>query len=163
MRYQNKLEYDYEGTREKELTAKATVDHDLNLMDVPVGKLKEVIVNEKPSIPTKEFIVYFKFDKDLIRKQYADTLDQVAAMMKAFPDLICDLTGHTDQYGTNGYNDDLSSRRVVNVRDYLIKAGIPTERILIGSFGETKLVKMYIDKDKAEINRRVEVTLRLAN
>ena len=137
------------------------------------GYVGEVVINDKlpePEIPVaptltfepKEFIVYFKFDRDAIRKQYADTLDQVAALMKANDGLVCDLSGHTDQYGTDGYNDNLSERRVVNVRAYLIAAGIPENRILISSFGEKKLVQEFKSKRKSEINRRVEVTLRLA-
>ena len=123
------------------------------------------IVPEAPKkvFDTQKFIVYFAFDKDEIRKRYADTLDQVAALMKANTEVVCDLSGHTDQYGTDGYNDDLSSRRVVNVKAYLIKAGIAAERLITDSYGEKKLIQAIKNKKKAEINRRVEIIIRLAN
>lgn len=140
-----------------------------------IGYVEDVVINDvvpEPIVPEpvkplspiktfepKEFIVYFKFDKDAIRRQYADTLDQLASLMKSNTNIICDLRGHTDQYGDEGYNEGLSERRVMNVRAYLINAGISEDRIVISSYGEKKLIQEYKSKRKSEINRRVEITL----
>lgn len=140
---------------------------DLSPVDMIEVKLEPVVEVSKPvdeSAPStlstsREFIVYFAFDKDVIRQQYADTLDQVVTILKANPNMIVELAGHTDQYGDDPYNNILSDKRVVNVKKYMERGGIEDKRISISSYGEKKLIKLVKSIKKAEINRRVEIRL----
>lgn len=118
---------------------------------------------KKPAFEKQQFIVYFSFDKADIRAEYEEVLKKVAALMAANPEVSCSLSGHTDQYGSEKYNDGLSDERVVSVRKYLEGLGVKGEKILTGSYGEKQLIQLIKNKDKAEINRRVEITIKLAN
>lgn len=66
------------------------------------------------------------------------------------------LNGHTDATGSNEYNLELSERRAVSVRHYLL-AHFPIEdsRLISIGFGEERLKNTY-DPEAAE-NRRVEI------
>lgn len=48
------------------------------------------------------------------------------------------LTGHTDRFGTNAYNQKLSERRATAVKEYLVAQGLPATSILAEGKGETQ-------------------------
>lgn len=57
------------------------------------------------------------------------TLDQLADWLKAEPARKITLVGHTDNSGTLDGNITLSRRRAESVRAYLIRAGVPADRV----------------------------------
>jgi outer membrane protein OmpA-like peptidoglycan-associated protein len=58
----------------------------------------------------------------------------MASYLKKNPTLIVGLDGHMDSH-----NKDLSNNRVNAIRDALIDAGVPANRIKTGAFGDSKL------------------------
>lgn len=65
--------------------------------------------------------------------------------------------GHTDGFGSDAYNLDLSMRRAAAVVEYLTAKGVPTDRLLAKGFGKQR----PIDRDPmSSANRRVETRLR---
>lgn len=91
---------------------------------------------------------WFDAGKSDTRASDATVVTEIAAYMKANPSL---------QIGIDGYMDpkaqDLSTHRVNAVRDALIQAGVPTEKIKIGAFGDAKnrqdrRVEVLIDTGK---------------
>ena len=67
------------------------------------------------------------------------------------------LDGHADPRGTDKYNMALSQRRVSAVRDALVKAGIPAERIATVASGEKKPTCNEKTEDCYQADRRVEI------
>lgn len=110
------------------------------------------------TVPIK---VLFETDKDVVRAVYGDELQAVANAMKAHDDITLVLGGHTDSRGTAAYNQDLSERRVKNVKARIVKDyGIDPSRIEAIGYGESKPIATNMNAAGRAKNRRVvgEVT-----
>ena len=66
-------------------------------------------------------------------------------------------TGHTDSIGKASYNQKLSIRRAQAVKDYLVKLGLPSDRIFIEGKGATQPVASNKTSQGRARNRRVDV------
>ncbi len=114
-----------------------------------------------PAPPVKKKLVlrsvHFDFDKSNIRKDAAPVLDEAAATLKAEGGVLVIVEGHTDSKGSDSYNEKLSERRASAVRDYLVKRGLPADRIKTEGFGESKPVASNDTDDGRAQNRRVEL------
>ncbi|WP_148273220.1 Ig-like domain-containing protein [Stigmatella aurantiaca] len=102
--------------------------------------------------------VYFATNKDIILDRSFSLLKQVAAVLRANPQLTkIRVEGHTDSQGSDAFNLDLSDRRAKSVRTYLIeKEGIAADRLEAVGYGETKPVDTNDTVAGRENNRRVE-------
>ncbi len=88
-------------------------------------------------------------------KEIADELGQ-ALSNPSLKDQTFLIMGHTDAKGSNAFNQKLSDRRAVAVKDFLVKKyNVPAERLVPVGYGETHL-KNGEDPNAAE-NRRVQV------
>ena len=109
--------------------------------------------------------VFFDFNKSNIRSGAQDTLDIVFATLNDYPNLVVEVRGHTDSIGNNKYNQDLSKRRAKSATDYLLKKGVPAERLIAVGLGEDEPVAPNSTpegKDNPEgrqLNRRVELKI----
>lgn len=84
-------------------------------------------------------------------------LERLAQFMKAKPNSVIKLIGHTDNQGARDWNQKLSEERVKKVKDFLIEHGVESKRIKMEGKGGTEPVA---DNDKElnrAMNRRVEV------
>lgn len=103
--------------------------------------------------------VFFDFDKDLLKEQSWVEIRNLVNFMNDYPNAIVELAGHTDSYGTDEYNVDLSMRRVERVKRALIQLGIEEDRLRFVWYGET--IPMATNRNPAgrALNRRVEFTI----
>ncbi len=76
---------------------------------------------------------WFESDQDAIQPLDANKLAEIAAYMKQNPSLQIGI----DTFADTG-NQDLRDRRVKAVRNALIQAGVPAQKIGTGSFGAAK-------------------------
>jgi OmpA-OmpF porin, OOP family len=83
-------------------------------------------------------------------------LDKLVNLLKKFPLMIIELSGHTDNMGTVEYNLQLSKDRAQSVVDYLIKAGIKKERLYFSGYGSDKPITTNDTEKGRQLNRRVE-------
>lgn len=91
----------------------------------------------------------------LTRSSHAE-LDKVVKLMEANPGLKIELSAHTDDVGTDDYNDQLSSKRGESAMEYIVKKGIDRSRLTSVGYGKRRpLVPNDSDAHRA-INRRVE-------
>lgn len=101
----------------------------------------------------------FALGKDEITEVSHDELDDLASMLEDNEEMIIQLEGHTDFRGNAKQNMQLSERRVLAVRDYLVKKGIKKKRIRTKAFGGTKPLSRSNDEASRSKNRRVEVRI----
>ncbi len=104
--------------------------------------------------------VFFAFDRDVIKRESYDLLDEVARALKDNPWITgVRVDGHTDNVGTDAYNKDLSGRRVASVVRYLVAKGVEPSRLSSKGFGfDVPLEPNTTAKGRAA-NRRVEFTI----
>ncbi|MEM1407412.1 MAG: OmpA family protein, partial [Bacteroidota bacterium] len=101
----------------------------------------------------------FALGKDEITEVSHDELDELALMLEENSEMVIQLEGHTDFRGNAKQNMRLSERRVLAVRDYLVKKGIKKNRIRTKAFGGTKPLSRSNDEESRSKNRRVEVRI----
>ncbi|WP_228559412.1 MULTISPECIES: Ig-like domain-containing protein [Myxococcus] len=121
------------------------------------GKVKVLVDGERIVILEK---VYFATGKDVILARSFPLLKQVAAVLRANPQVeLVRIEGHTDDQGNDAKNLDLSQRRANNVRAFLVKEGIAEGRMEAVGYGETKPVDTNKTAKGRENNRRVGFTI----
>ena len=101
----------------------------------------------------------FQFDKADLRPEDRELLSRIAGILMTSHDYTVSVNGHTDDVGTDEYNQKLSERRAEVVRDYLVKAGLPAKILSVEGHGKSlPLEKGRSDAVRAK-NRRVELGL----
>ena len=103
--------------------------------------------------------IYFDFDKSHLLPESADELDHLSAYMKAHPDYHIVITGHTDNYGSETYNRNLSNNRAKAVANYLIEKDIGKQRITYSGIGSSEPIADNSTAEGRSLNRRVEFIL----
>jgi outer membrane protein OmpA-like peptidoglycan-associated protein len=99
----------------------------------------------------------FEFDKAELRPEDRELLSRIAGILLTSEDYTISVNGHTDDVGTDEYNQKLSERRARAVRDYLVEAGLPPEIFTVEGHGKTlPLVQGTSEQARAK-NRRVEL------
>lgn len=82
--------------------------------------------------------IFYDFDKATLRPESRQALDELAEMLRDNPNIVIEMSSHTDRWGTDAYNDDLSMRRAKSVVDYLVAAGIPKDRLHYEGYGKKR-------------------------
>jgi outer membrane protein OmpA-like peptidoglycan-associated protein len=103
--------------------------------------------------------VEYAFNSYQIPRSFNAELDALATAMKEQPDAKVTLTGHTDNVGTEQYNQGLSVRRANAVSSYLVKKGISKNRIIVQGVGEKQPVASNDTEEGRQKNRRVEFSI----
>ena len=115
---------------------------------------KEKAIIEKGRVTLN---VEFDFDKAIVKKQYYNEINELATVLKKYPDLKIVLEGHTDNIGKPAYNEKLSQRRAEAVMNYLIKQSeIDAARLSAKGYGQTRPIASNATKAGRQKNRRVE-------
>jgi outer membrane protein OmpA-like peptidoglycan-associated protein len=101
--------------------------------------------------------IYFDLDSADILPESFGLLDALAKAIVAHPEvLVLRVEGHTDSRGDDAYNQKLSEQRAAAVQAWLVKAGVPADRLTAVGFGESKPVDPAETEDAWEKNRRVD-------
>ncbi len=82
--------------------------------------------------------IFYDFDKATLRPESQTALDEMAQLLRDNPNVTIEMASHTDRWGRDEYNLDLSHRRAKSVIDYLIAAGISSDRLQYQGYGETR-------------------------
>jgi peptidoglycan-associated lipoprotein len=98
--------------------------------------------------------VYFGTDEYSLDAASQATLAAQARWMLANPRVRASIEGHADERGTREYNMALGERRANAARDYLVSQGVPTERLLVTSWGKERPVAAGSDETAWAQNRR---------
>jgi peptidoglycan-associated lipoprotein len=104
--------------------------------------------------------IYFAFDQAVIRPGDAKILDTNAAWLKENAGYVVLIEGHCDERGTEQYNLALGERRAVATMQYLLKQGIPSDRMSLVSYGEEVPACMQHNEACWAKSRRVQFKLR---
>ena len=108
---------------------------------------------DKPSV----IVVEFDTNKSDIKTKYDEDLNKLGTFLKEWPKAKGEISGHTDNVGTQKYNLKLSQRRAASVKKYLVdKFNIDPERLTTEGYGESKPIASNKTKAGKQQNRRIE-------
>lgn len=102
--------------------------------------------------------IQFDFDKDSLRSESGNTLDEIAELLNGDKSLRLSIVGHTDNQGSEDYNLDLSRRRAGSVVAALVRdRGIDSSRLDARGAGASEPIVANDSDSNRAINRRVEL------
>lgn len=103
--------------------------------------------------------VLFDTGKYTLRPTAREKLARVAGIVAGHPGLKLDVEGHTDNVGSDDYNQTLSENRGTAVREYLTGAGMAPDSVTTKGMGETQPVASNDNAAGRQQNRRVELII----
>jgi peptidoglycan-associated lipoprotein len=103
--------------------------------------------------------VFFDYDSVVLSPEATGVLDQQAAWLQQYPNVIVTIEGHADERGTREYNLALGDRRANAVKNYLLALGVPPGRLLTISYGEERPADPGHDEAGWSQNRRAVTTV----
>ncbi len=124
----------------------------------PLDPNDDVILDlpDEPGEPIILVGIIFEFDRATIMPQSELILEKAWRTMEVYPELEVEIHGHTDNVGSESYNEGLSRRRADSVRQYLVNKGIDPSRVATRGFGETNPIDTNDTEAGRTKNRRIE-------
>jgi outer membrane protein OmpA-like peptidoglycan-associated protein len=92
-----------------------------------------------------------------IKPGFTSTLDKVADVVTRYGKTTLTIVGHTDNVGSDRYNQDLSQRRAHSVAEYFESRRVNPLRLATAGKGETQPVSSNATEGGRQQNRRVEI------
>lgn len=134
-------------------------------MDVQEAKLREQLQGTGVSVMREgENIrlvmpgnITFASNKSLLNNNFYATLNSVALVLAKYADTSIRVTGHTDNTGSDQYNQQLSQQRAQSVSNYLTSQGVAAQRLFVQGMGESQAIADNSTADGRASNRRVEL------
>jgi outer membrane protein OmpA-like peptidoglycan-associated protein len=122
--------------------------------------IETAIFMSKAEVGSKSTLknIFFDSGKSDLRPESVSELTRLVELLSKNPRLRVQINGHTDSFGDNLTNKNLSLKRAQSVVDYLVKNGIETNRVKAVGYGEERpLVSNDDEEEGREINRRTEI------
>jgi outer membrane protein OmpA-like peptidoglycan-associated protein len=99
--------------------------------------------------------VFFEFGKANIKADFYPLLDEGAEILKKNPTMKVEIQGHTDNVGSEAFNQRLSENRANAVKEYLISKGISADRLKAMGYGQSNPIAPNDTEEGRAMNRRV--------
>jgi outer membrane protein OmpA-like peptidoglycan-associated protein len=103
---------------------------------------------------------HFATNKADLTPESQATLRPLLQQMQQLPNVVGEISGHTDSTGPVEFNRDLSQRRADAVKQYFVDGGIDPDRITIIGLGESDPVAENTTAEGRRENRRVDIVLK---
>lgn len=89
----------------------------------------------KPSVVEN---IFYDYDKADLRPDSKTALNELIAVLHDNPNVTIEMASHTDRWGSDAYNINLSERRAKSVVDYLVENGISRDRLQPHGYGKSR-------------------------
>lgn len=136
-----------------------SISNYLDLTNISTYKEMNVNIEMKPIEVGETFRlnnIFFDFAKASLRSESFQELDRVFNLLNDNTTIEIELSGHTDNVGSDEMNNTLSQSRADAVKDYLVKKGINGSRIISKGYGKSNPVATNDTEEGRQLNRRVE-------
>lgn len=108
-------------------------------------------------ITLNEFL--FEINSFKLKVEQLEELDSIAKFLKSHPTLEVNISGHTDNTGSERHNVSLSTRRAEVVAEYLIDKGAVYGRVTYRGYGSSLPIDSNDNETGRRKNRRVEILI----
>ena len=130
---------------------------DSNILGLEGDLLAQSLLQELDALPTRNIV--FNKNSITLTSRAQEVLDDVAAAILGYEDLVVEIAGHTDSSGKAVRNLRLSKDRAAAVRDYLVSQNVPGNRLSPIGYGETAPISDNNTANGRAANRRIEFNL----
>lgn len=103
--------------------------------------------------------IHFLFNKFQLEEESYKELDRVVSLMTSNPSAQIEIAAHTDDVGSDIFNNNLSTKRAQAIVKYLNDKGIPSSRLFAKGYGKTKPLDPANTEEARAKNRRVELKI----
>ncbi len=103
--------------------------------------------------------ILFATESAVVKNAIRNDLIAVARNLNEYPNSTVQVVGHTDNTGTNAFNQDLSERRASAVASILRQGGVSGSRLAVFGLGETRPIASNGSASGRAQNRRVEIVI----
>lgn len=125
----------------------------------PLSTGEEIVepAPKKQAVESTSSLLFFPFDSSSLAEEGTAILKQLVAYILSAGAVDIVINGHADRAGSGGYNMTLSQQRAEYIREQLLAAGVPPERIRYFAYGESEPNIPTEDGVAEPANRRVEI------
>jgi len=103
--------------------------------------------------------INFDFNKATIKPESIPILYNTAEILLKNPEVKVEIQGHTDNIGSDRYNQKLSLQRAETVKNFLVAKGVAADRLTTVGFGKTKMIMDNKTEQGRGLNRRIELKI----
>lgn len=101
--------------------------------------------------------VFFDYNSSDLKAESYPELNRLAQFIKNNPSLEIQISGHTDDIGSDDFNKKLSLKRAESVLNYLVSIGVNKKLLTVKGFGASQAVYPNTSEENRAKNRRVEI------
>jgi len=118
--------------------------------------LKDIVL-QKAEVGTVVVLknIFFDFDRSDLKPESYEEMDRLVTYLEHNKVKI-EIGGHTDDQGSDEYNDRLSQDRAKSVYDYLVQHGIDSSRLSYRGYGKRQPIADNATEEGRATNRRTE-------
>ena len=131
--------------------------NNVTITDTNEDLMAQSLLQELEALPTGSIV--FNKNSTTLTDDAKDVLQDVAAAILGYSDLVVEIAGHTDTSGDAVRNLSLSKQRAEAVRDYLVEIEVPASRLSPIGYGETAPIRDNETDAGRAANRRIEFNL----
>lgn len=104
--------------------------------------------------------VSFEFGKATVLHYSKTDLEAIISLMNENPKVQLEIAGHTDNFGSEVFSQELSDQRAKSLASVLIQSGIDKSRLNPIGYGNTLAIASNYTEEGRELNNRMEITVR---
>ncbi|MDL2251248.1 OmpA family protein [Odoribacter sp. OttesenSCG-928-J03] len=104
--------------------------------------------------------VFFDVDAYTLKSESMDELEQLLEFLNNNPEVKIEISGHTDNSGSDEYNRQLSENRAFEVYKYLFVHRIHKDRMTYKGYGKSKPLDSNATEEGRARNRRTEIVVK---
>ncbi len=136
------------------------------IIDADTVQLRPIGINFIQPNLSFRFNIYFEYGKTKLNEDCINTIDTtIFDIMRMLPNAVFEIASHTDNLGSEAYNQKLSEKRAENIAKYLISKGIDENRLVTKGYGESIPIAPNQNADETDNpegrkqNRRSEIKI----
>jgi outer membrane protein OmpA-like peptidoglycan-associated protein len=144
----------------KRLEESAKIREGFASLEELFGRDEAILLRDGNDIRIRLIGLNFTPGQSIIKVEYYGLLSKVQKAIRTFPDCKVTIEGHTDSYGGDQLNQQLSTDRAAAVKQYLLaNMGIEPYRIQAVGYGEDRPIANNETREGRAKNRRIDVVI----